>query len=261
MVINQYKMILDEGKPCLVKESSKNMPGIWRLNSPAKIYDLFRMLGITRYAEEYIYLLAVDTKCKLIGLFEVSHGTVNSSLITPREVLIRALLCGAVGIFLVHNHPSDGSEPSKEDCLITERMKQACELVGIKLFDHIIIGNGYYSFRENENVITEQMTIIGRLHQPTVSGRGFDSWHCQGRCNVSFLTRKIQVPFANGSPGNPFFLRRQLLQFYFLLPVARSLLSTGFADVHHKLFPLKCKGRSLILLRFAQSDYHLNPCI
>lgn len=77
------------------------------LNSPDMTFDfLNRYFRLKDRTEEYIYLLAFDKKCHLIGIFELSHGTVDSSLITPREVFMKALLCGASGIILAHNHPS-----------------------------------------------------------------------------------------------------------------------------------------------------------
>lgn len=93
-------------------------------------------------------MIATDTKQKVLGVFEISHGTVNTSLISPREVFIRALLCGADYIILVHNHPSGNSHPSMEDKKVTERIKECGELMNIKLLDHIIIGDDYYSFQE-----------------------------------------------------------------------------------------------------------------
>lgn len=148
MRVNKYNVLLEAGVPYLVKESGENIPGIDTLNQPEKIYELFKHLGVCQYAEEYMYMLALGSKCKLIGLFEVSHGTVNASLVSPREILMRALLCGAVGIVLVHNHPSGDVSPSEDDIKTTERMKNACQLMNVELFDHIIIGDGYKSFKK-----------------------------------------------------------------------------------------------------------------
>lgn len=63
---------------------------------------------------------------------------------------MKALLCGAVSIIVVHNHPSGDAAPSKEDINVTKRIKKAGEVIGIGLLDHIIIGDGYYSFLEND---------------------------------------------------------------------------------------------------------------
>lgn len=79
----------------------------------------------------------------------ISKGTVNASLITPRELFIEALQKNAVSIIILHNHPSGDPTPSREDMLTTKRILDAGALIGIDLLDHIIIGNNcYMSFRE-----------------------------------------------------------------------------------------------------------------
>ena len=103
--------------------------------------------------EEYMWMIALDTKCNPIGIFEISHGTVNASLISPREIFMRLCLCGATNFVLIHNHPSGDITPSKEDINVTTQMKEAGKLMNINLLDHIIVGDIYYSFRENNNVI------------------------------------------------------------------------------------------------------------
>jgi DNA repair protein RadC len=80
----------------------------------------------------------------------ISRGTVNSSLLTPREVFIEALKYHAVSVILLHNHPSGDPAPSKEDLLLTRRMKEAGSILNIPVIDHIIIGdNKYCSFKES----------------------------------------------------------------------------------------------------------------
>lgn len=99
--------------------------------------------------QEVMKLLFLNTKVKLIGETNISKGTINSSLVSPRELFIDALHMGAVFIVLLHNHPSGDPSPSKEDILITKRIKSAGQLIGIDLLDHIIIGNNcYVSFTE-----------------------------------------------------------------------------------------------------------------
>lgn len=94
-------------------------------------------------------LLMLNTKSKLIGETDISKGTVNASLVSPRELFIEALEKNAVSIILMHNHPSGDPTPSKEDLFVTKRVKDAGNLIGIELLDHIIIGNNcYVSFAE-----------------------------------------------------------------------------------------------------------------
>lgn len=103
-----------------------------------------------RYKEyENLIMLALNTKSMLIDEFLISKGTVNSSIASPREIFLEALKAKAVSIVLIHNHPSGDSTPSREDITITRRIKEAGELLGIYLIDHIIIGdNNYTSFKE-----------------------------------------------------------------------------------------------------------------
>ncbi len=101
--------------------------------------------------QEHMKLLLLNTKNHLIGETNISKGTVNASIITPRELFIDALSKGAVSIILLHNHPSGDPTPSKEDILITKRISEAGRIIGIELLDHIIIGNNsYLSFCEKE---------------------------------------------------------------------------------------------------------------
>ena len=93
-------------------------------------------------------MVALNTKNKPLGVFEVSHGTVNQSVCSPRELFIKALLCGAANIILAHNHPSGDIAPSKTDVENYRIVKEAGQLMGIKLLDSIIVGDGYFSFME-----------------------------------------------------------------------------------------------------------------
>lgn len=101
--------------------------------------------------QEVLISMMLDTKNQLLGESELFRGTVNASIISPREVFLDALRQQAVHIILIHNHPSGDPTPSREDVLITERIRQAGELLGIHLLDHIVIGDHQYvSFREKE---------------------------------------------------------------------------------------------------------------
>ena len=90
-----------------------------------------------------------DTKNHLLGEEMIFKGTVNASLVSPREVFLAAMSYHAVGILLVHNHPSGDPAPSQADLDFTQRILEAGELLGISLLDHIIIGDcRYLSFRQ-----------------------------------------------------------------------------------------------------------------
>ncbi|MBQ9871265.1 MAG: DNA repair protein RadC [Eubacterium sp.] len=119
-----------------------------RLNQPETIADYFR--EEVRYLEkERVYALFFNSACYLIRDVLISEGTVNRSLVSPREVFQEALRCGAVNLILLHNHPSGDCEPSAADLELTRRFKSAGAILGITLLDHIIIGgSSYVSFSE-----------------------------------------------------------------------------------------------------------------
>ena len=99
--------------------------------------------------QEQMKLLLLNTKSRLIGETDISKGTVNSAVISPRELFVEALQKNAVSIVLLHNHPSGDPTPSKEDVLITRRIQEAGRLIGVELLDPIVIGdNCYVSLRE-----------------------------------------------------------------------------------------------------------------
>ena len=81
------------------------------------------------------------------------RGTINTSLVHPREVFKRALLNNASNIMVAHNHPSGDPNPSKEDIQITERLKEAGNLLGINLLDHIIVGEDKYISLKEKGVL------------------------------------------------------------------------------------------------------------
>jgi DNA repair protein RadC len=151
MRVNQYKTVLDKETriSLLVKEHgfNYNMKGL--LNSPDTIYrfmeDNYQMSSMT---EEQVFLLTLDTKCNLIGVFKISEGSVNSSIVDTRGLFIKALLANSVNLVLIHNHPSGDTAASAEDLRVTKRVKEAGDIIGINLLDHIIIGNSYKSLKE-----------------------------------------------------------------------------------------------------------------
>ena len=112
-------------------------------NLPSTIAEYY-MEEMRHQKQEHMKLLMLNTKSKLIGESNISKGTVNASLISPRELFIEALDCNAVSIILLHNHPSGDPTPSTNDILLTRRIKEAGDLIGIELLDHIIIGNNCY---------------------------------------------------------------------------------------------------------------------
>lgn len=120
-----------------------------QLDSAKAVADYY--MEQLRYEEREILLICMfDTKCRLIGDEMISIGTVSKSLVSPREVFLKAVEHHAVHIILLHNHPSGVPEPSLADMRATEQIRQCGDLLGIRLSDHIIIGDHqYYSFKEH----------------------------------------------------------------------------------------------------------------
>lgn len=101
------------------------------------------------YRKEYFKIILLDTKNNIKRVSEISVGSLNSSIVHPREVFSEAVVNSASSIILVHNHPSGEAEPSHEDIVLTNRLDECGKILGIKVLDHIIIGDGvFYSFKE-----------------------------------------------------------------------------------------------------------------
>lgn len=152
MRIVKYKTTLDEHqRAVLEKECSVNYPEIDRkMTSPEKVVGLAKeYLRLHEQTEEYLYMLCMNNKLALTGVFELSHGNVNSSIVSVREMFQKALLANAVSIIVMHNHPSGDPTPSREDIKVTERMVEAGKLLGVQVLDHLIIGRpGYVSLKD-----------------------------------------------------------------------------------------------------------------
>ncbi len=115
---------------------------------PRTIADYY-MESLRHEKQERFIACMFDSKCRFLGDSLLSIGSVNASLVSPREIFLKALQVQAVSIIILHNHPSGVPQPSREDVNITERIAECGQLLQIKLSDHIIIGdNNYYSFRE-----------------------------------------------------------------------------------------------------------------
>ncbi len=105
----------------------------------------YYMENLRHSEQEHVFGMMLDTKNRFLGEAEISRGTVNQSLFSPRELFLRALAFHAVHVILVHNHPSGDCTPSPEDREITRQTFDAGELIGISLIDHIIVGDRCYA--------------------------------------------------------------------------------------------------------------------
>lgn len=117
-------------------------------NQPETIAEYY-MERLRHEEQELLICMMLDTKNHLLGEEMVFKGTVNSSLANPREIFLTTVSYHAVGILLVHNHPSGDPTPSRADMDFTERVRRAGDILGIPLIDHIIIGDHrFLSFRQ-----------------------------------------------------------------------------------------------------------------
>lgn len=98
--------------------------------------------------KEHFVILLLDTKNKINGIHTVSIGSLNASIVHPREVFKIAILKNSASIIIGHNHPSGDPTPSNEDINITNRLVEAGNILGIKVLDHIVVGDYYLSFKE-----------------------------------------------------------------------------------------------------------------
>ena len=134
----------------LVKESSSLYDYDQKqLNNPYAVSCMLNeIFDMENLCEEHFVMLALDTKLKVVGAFDIHAGTSKSSPVSAKSVFTRAMLCNANSIIVAHNHPSGDAHPSRDDVNITRTLEKAGEILDIKLQDHIIIGDdSYYSFK------------------------------------------------------------------------------------------------------------------
>lgn len=144
----QIKAAFEIGKRLMKEESNKKR----RIKKPVDIIEF-----VSEYygpylrdaKKEFFNVIFLDIKNKIIDTIELSKGSINSSIVDPKEIIREATIRNSSSIVLVHNHPSGDTEPSQDDINITNKVKDACQIVGIRVLDHIIIGkdkNNYISF-------------------------------------------------------------------------------------------------------------------
>ena len=147
---------IGEAKACIVLaavEFGKRLgrvrnPGRPVISSPEDVDGLLRGRIANLDRENFVVVL-LNTKNEVLGFPTVSVGTLSASLVHPREVFKPAIRASAAGIVLAHNHPSGRVGPSREDREVTRRLKEASEIIGIEVLDHVILGDGYFSMKEH----------------------------------------------------------------------------------------------------------------
>lgn len=136
---SQIKAAIELGKRLAAFQLGVDKP----VKSPKDVADLL-MEDMRYLKKEHMKLVLLNIKCNLISVEEISIGSLNASIVHPREVFSPAIRKSSASIIMVHNHPSGDPTPSKEDTAITARIDEAGRLIGIDLVDHVIIGDGRY---------------------------------------------------------------------------------------------------------------------
>jgi len=140
----QIKACFELGK----REELEPEPKDFNIKNPESVVKAIRS-SIKDKAKEHFKLILLNPRNKIIGISTISIGTLNASLVHPREVFKDAIMHSAASVVLAHNHPSGDPEPSEEDLKITKKLVDSGKILGIEVLDHIIIGkNGFFSFKE-----------------------------------------------------------------------------------------------------------------
>ena len=146
--VAQIKAALELGKR-LYKESAQKQKRIKKADDVISYVAEYYGPYLRDAKKEFFNVILLDIKNKPIHNIEIGKGSINASIVDPKEIIKEATIKSASSIILVHNHPSGDTEPSSEDINLTNRIIDACNLVGIKVLDHVIIGKNeedYYSF-------------------------------------------------------------------------------------------------------------------
>jgi DNA repair protein RadC len=129
------------------EEVQEYLPPDRRYTSPVQIAEIFAFLKAE--TKEFFFAAHLDGKNRIVCLDCISVGSLNQSIVNPREVFKTALLSSAAAVILIHNHPTGDPSPSREDIEITKRLVAGGELLCIRVIDHIIIGERHMSFVES----------------------------------------------------------------------------------------------------------------
>jgi DNA repair protein RadC len=140
----QIKACFELGK----REDLEPEPKDFNIKNPESVVKAIRS-GIKDKAKEHFKLILLNPRNKIIGISTISIGTLNASLVHPREVFKDAIVHSAASVVLAHNHPSGDPEPSDDDTKITNKLVELGKILGIEVIDHIVIGkNNFCSFKE-----------------------------------------------------------------------------------------------------------------
>jgi DNA repair protein RadC len=138
----------------LARRLDRNLqiPARLKIKTPEDAYNLLKNKAKGQ-KKEFFWAVFLDTRNHVIIDREISIGSLDSSIVHPRELFKAAIAASAASIIAAHNHPSGNSEASQEDIQLSKRLKEAGELVGIELVDHIILGDGNFTSLKREGLL------------------------------------------------------------------------------------------------------------
>ena len=123
------------------------------VSQPVKVAEFLRAIGMASQEQEHLVALIMNTKNMVVGYYTVVIGLVDTANMHSRELYRQAIVLNATGLIMSHNHPSGHVEPSADDIRLTSSMKDAGNIIGIKLLDHVIVSEtSYFSFREKNMI-------------------------------------------------------------------------------------------------------------
>ena len=139
----------------MVKEESRGQ----QLNGPDEVFNIVKPIFTENDDVERFYCIFLDNKNKVLAIEKMFSGSIASTSIYPREIVKRVMVLKATAVVLAHNHPSGCPKPSNEDKMVTRKIAIALGSIDVKLHDHIIIGDNYYSMSEEGIIknITDQL--------------------------------------------------------------------------------------------------------
>lgn len=149
---------IGKSKACIIKAAielgsriSSYIPNKFKIGNPWDVYRYY-MEDMRFLKKEVFKVILLNTKNEILKDIDISIGSLNSSIVHPREVFKEAIRYSSNAIILMHNHPSGNPSPSQEDIKVTQRLNKCGDLLGIEILDHIVIGDGeYYSMKENDD--------------------------------------------------------------------------------------------------------------
>jgi len=136
----------------VVYASSKNKPNLKSITNPKDIFNIISPV-LKGESQENFLVLCLNVRNKLNGYFLVSKGTVDETLVHPRDVFKSAIITNSSSVVLVHNHPGETLRPSREDVATTNRLIETGRIIGIPVLDHIIVNDENYLSLKEEGYI------------------------------------------------------------------------------------------------------------